>query len=159
MKSFKSFVLEEVASGMYIGMKLHPDSAATLAHIATVHGIPNPLTKTDLHTTIMYSKNKKLDDYEDDNSRCCSAKISGIDKFDNNSALVLKLDSPDLQNRNKELSDAGLEHSFDPFVPHITLSYGATDYDAAGLEYLKGTEIKFNGEYGQPVIKDWGKNR
>lgn len=155
MKTLKEFLAEKANNSLYVAMKLHPDSADMLQGIIDKHKIPNPLHKDDLHTTLMYSENKNIDGYKNDDCKCCSAKISGIDSFDGGNALVLKLDSPELQARHKELADAGAQHSFNEYTPHITLSYDATDYDRAGMQYLMGTEVKFSGEYGEPIIKGW----
>lgn len=80
-----------------------------------------------LHSTIMYDK-RNPDVFPTKNDKVYTAKIVGVkmlgDPGSRWRACALELESPAVQDRHKELKEAGFEHSFDDLLLHVSLCYG-----------------------------------
>ena len=75
----------------------------------------------EYHATLIYDKRNKQFDISEPKEEYI-ASVSGADLFgEEKNVLVLLLDSEDLQNRNKELIDAGYESTYPKYKPHITI--------------------------------------
>lgn len=68
-------------------------------------------------------------------------------------ALVVKLDSPDLQARFDEIRATGAEHSYPGYLPHLSLKYDPTEDELAAIRAnpLPLTSIVLGGEVWKPV--------
>lgn len=89
---------------------------------------PYQLDLDDLHLTLMYSK-------QTPDAQRVKALISnpvhsviGIplrfrywDGHDKKGYIVLEMESPDLAARHEQYKEAGCEHSFDDYTPHVTI--------------------------------------
>lgn len=92
------------------------------------------IASNELHATLMYDKSDPdLDPGVNRDSY--KAEITGVERLGNpegrHYALVLLLDSPELQTRFKELQDLGFEHSWPDLKVHLSLNYG----DQSELSY------------------------
>lgn len=76
-----------------------------------------------LHCTLVYSKKpltkvpEKIKKFE---AKCIEVKH--WKGHDNKTYIVANLESEDLNNANKRLTELGAEHSFDDYTPHVTLN-------------------------------------
>ena len=76
------------------------------------------------HITLMYDPKSNFKEIElkDPIGRC---KVIGFDIFKDSGkdALVALIESNYIMQRHSELESFGFRHSFDKFIPHITLGY------------------------------------
>lgn len=117
-------------NGVYCYAELHSKSAEKLHNFCITEKINNHLFKHEMHCTIIYDRLP-----HDDFSRPevytppLEVMIDSFDLFNVNStanALVLKLKSDELINKHNKLAYLhSIEHDFDEYIPHITLSYDA----------------------------------
>ena len=124
----------------FVSVKPTVEVARKIYNHLTSIGITDQIPADDLHVTVMYSKDKRIDTTPKPNE-VYSAKqigepvIMGKDPW---RALVLKLDSDLLHARFVELVLSGAEHSYPDFTPHISLKYSPSDSD---LQLLKDNPI------------------
>lgn len=129
-------------------------ASAIFAHLESL-GIKNPVGPDDMHVTLMYSRNKPIR-VDADPERTYAADITGdieIMGKDPWRALVLHLQSPDLEKRFAELKSSGAEHSYPEYRAHLSLKY---DPEEGDLQKLKDNpiplqEIYLEGERFKPV--------
>jgi len=98
-------------------------------------GIEDYIQPDDMHVTVMYSRNNAIDTNADPKRKYIATVKNGVAIMGKNSSstVALKLDSDDLQARHGELFMHGAVHSFDEYVPHLSLKYNATDEDLRKL--------------------------
>lgn len=129
----------EVNNG-FVSVKPTVETARKIYNHLTSIGIIDQIPVDDLHVTVMYSKNKQIDDVPKPKDIYQAKQIGepvimGKDPW---RALVLKLDSDLLHARFVELVLSGAEHSYPDFTPHISLKYSPSDSD---LQLLKDNPI------------------
>jgi len=134
------------AKGAYICWLLSHSSAALLSDWIKFVGVPDPMPQDELHATVMYSPSKGLDeehhgDYRlampySDTSTGEFRKTSILGKPSEDGSLVVELmGARPLHQRHEYYRDyEGLNHSFEEFRPHVTLSDNAK---ACSPELLK----------------------
>jgi hypothetical protein len=119
------------SSGTYVCVLPDAKSKINLGHIAKALGVP--LSDEDfeeLHSTVMYSKGHFARDLSIKPDQKFVAFIKGIefwDGHDGDGYLVVTLDSPDLQELNRDWAARGLVHSFPDYSPHVTLKSKLSD--------------------------------
>lgn len=149
-------MLEKLNKGTYAGVRFSEDSVNKIMKI--VEGLPNPISKEDVHTTLLYSR-KYLPNYEPLGDIKEIAKVNGFKIFetqDNKRALVLTLDCPFLINRHNELmKEHKATYDFPEYIPHITLSYDIEDRQIEDINFKETLEL--NQEYKEDLNLDWGK--
>lgn len=101
-------------------------------------GLPKP--DSDLHVTIAYSKTavdwdlvgrRKSELFVDGSGR--SVEILGSDN-----ALVLMLDSPELERRHKDILSVGASWDHSEYRPHVTITYDSEGVDVNDIEPYRG---------------------
>jgi len=140
--------LFETSSGTFIGARLTKDSANAI--VKWIQDIPNASPIEDLHITIAFSKDKNLahspkqfDDLVID-PKTMEFELFGKD----NDILVLKIKSPELEKRHKQLRKKyNLSWDFDGYSPHITLAHGVSKIPNLKKPKFK---IKIDHEYTEP---------
>lgn len=150
--SFKKYLTEqksEYPNGVYMALRLSEKSYNELFEYmeTNLKGIDlNPA----LHCTLIYSAKKQTEKVIVSDSTFL-ANSDHFDKFDNETALVLKLKSDGLQKRNEELTKQyGFISDFSEYTPHITLSYDAKSIDVDSLPLFKGI-IELENEYTEDI--------
>lgn len=106
----------------------------------------------DYHVTVMYApKLHQLDvktTYEQVYALAPSLLIVLCDEVtyfteaDKTCALVMKLICPELHELHESLSALGLEHTYVPYQPHLSLAYGLDEDEAAHLSVKYTTVLK-----------------
>lgn len=145
--------------GTYIAATLTPESKQSIWELVKDINIPNKQSKSDYHTTLIYSRTP-CDGYEEPADVCHAATVADTDIFQIGSTgskqcLVLILDSPDLTKRHKSLmKQYDATYDYDEYHPHITLSYDIKDFDVTEFtKKVKDAQLKieFNNEYSEPL--------
>lgn len=131
--------------GTYVGVRVLPGSASTLAEYCKQHGIQmsgGSQWERRLHSTIIYSRNH-CPNLVADPKKLYVAYVMGFEFFTSDSGeddvLVVRLDCPQLVGRHLELMrqhNATYDHA--QYRPHVTLSY-----DASSVKIENLTPIKF----------------
>lgn len=145
------------ANGVYCSGKPSTSTTDALASFCAVNDIPNPISKSDMHTTIIYSEQGNPNfEWQPTYQEPIKAKFAGFDMFgEEKNVLVLKLKSPELSRRHKELMEEyGLSYNFDEYRPHITLSYDAEGFDISKLDDYFG-DLIITGEDANELDTDW----
>ena len=114
-------------------------NAGDLHAWAEAAGLSDLVAPQDMHVTIVYSREPfdagQLPAAE------ASMLVSGgkrtIDVLGDEKAVVLRFDSPQLQQRWQQTRDAGASWDYEGFKPHVTLSYTAQEVPA-GIEPYRG---------------------
>lgn len=85
------------------------------------------IVDNDLHATLMYDK-RDPDISPGINRKTYKAKVINVERLGTPGkpfyALVLTVESAEIQNRFKELLELGFEHSFPELKIHVSLMYG-----------------------------------
>lgn len=101
-------------------------------------GLTEPNNADDFHVTVMYSKHRSISDEValaiNKPNEVYAAEVTGFDILGGD-ALVILLDSRELQLRYQELS-VFLDHSFDEYLPHLSVKYGASQDDLTRLKAM-----------------------
>lgn len=150
-------VTEKYADGVYCSARPTQSTIDALKSFCAAYDIPNPISGSEMHTTIIYSRQGNPDftcipEYETE----IKAKFSGFDMFGKDKdSLVVKMKSPELQKRHKSMmKEFDLVYDFDEYIPHITLSYDAAGFDISKLDDYHG-DLMFSGEDENELEKDW----
>lgn len=147
--------------GTYAAVKFE-DSEEKVKYLKQI-GIPN--VNEELHCTLLYSR-KNCPNYEPMNMTDGYYYDEAVafpdhldifkDKEDKN-CLVLILRSGWLMKRHKDLmKENNATHDYDEFIPHVTLSYNAEDFDYKTIEQtlIKSDEfykLVINEEYKEDL--------
>lgn len=118
-------------------------------------GIEDFIDPTDMHVTVMYSRNDEINTNADPKRDYIATVTNDVTILGEHPyrALVLKLDSDDLQVRHGELFMHGGVHSFEEYLPHLSLKYNVTDEDLRKLREnpIQIGKIILSGETFGPV--------
>ena len=126
--NFKEYLNEE--KGTYAGVRFDKKSQDYLMSLIADWKIPNPITKDELHSTLLYSP-KYLPNYKAAGNINEKATPNSFEIFKTERAnvLVLLLDSDFLVSRHNELMKKHkAEYPHPTYIPHITLSYDVKDF-------------------------------
>lgn len=133
-------IADSDANNGFVSVKPTVEVARKIYNHLTSIGITDQIPVDDLHVTVMYSKDKRIDAVAKPKDIYQAKQIGepvimGKDPW---RALVLKLDSDLLHARFVELVLSGAEHSYPDFTPHISLKYSPSESD---LQLLKDNPI------------------
>ena len=98
----------------------------------------------------MYSDTRGIPEFFPYTNAVYNATGYKLEVWDN--VLVMTLESPELHSRFDDLSYRGFRHSYDTYVPHISLSY---EYQGEKIDKDIAANIKleFSNEYHE-TLKD-----
>jgi hypothetical protein len=143
----------------FVSLKLDIDQAKEIRKIFKLAGI-DCLTAAKFHVTLMQDEsNPQINLLQNDSTY--KAKITGIERLGKPGgeweAIVLLLDSPEIEQRHKELLNAGFTHKFPGYKCHMSIVYQPkdTDEDLIELIYKLGVlpeELIFGNEYNKTTI-------
>jgi hypothetical protein len=134
--------LSEFAKGTYAAFKLDTHSVEALYEFCKSLGIDNLVQADDYHCTILYSKVHCPDIAHEKMPLPCTAKAISYEMFgEDEGALVLKVDCKAAVQLHKTcIEKYGATHSYDEYVPHITLAY---DFSGPLPKQLPDVDIIF----------------
>lgn len=167
MLSFKEHLsMDEAAiGGTFVGVRFDPNTNDSLEKWIEENNILNPVGKDKFHSTLIFSavklKNFKSKGIIDPpiSAIPLEFKIWEVDgglKF----VLVLKLNSPELISRHKEIMNNHPEavYNFPEYMPHMTLSYDIDPlFDIKKLTLLNFPKILIVEEYDNLITENFGK--
>lgn len=157
-------LVEAPEDGTYAGVRFYKDDVKKLAEFVQANNIPNPLPPEDYHCTLLFSK-VPVPDYVPHGmykkALFCQAKDVKLWGEDEEKALVIILDCPDLVRRHEYLMANHPEATWDhpEFIPHVTLSYDAGDFDISKLNVKDIGMLSIVEEYGADIEADWEKDK
>lgn len=132
MLSYKEFNESKQLPGTYAAVKLFPERAVIIYKLMVNLKVPNPEQADKFHVTLLYSR-KHLPNYVPQPELHFLSVPTCLEVWPTKSGkncLVLKLDSPALQARHKELMTMHeAEYDYPEYKTHISLSYDIGDYD------------------------------
>lgn len=155
----------EMQSGSYVAMKLSDSTIGLIESLQKQLGLKNPVPVDKLHITLMYSL-KPLNSTFTCSTKSiigdgeCSFQMFGPEQ----DCLVLKLSGnieEKLKTRHNEIASYGGEHTYNPYQPHITLSYGEPEQFRDQLQNNirnvigRTYSFAFVSEYHEPVDNSW----
>ena len=151
-------IAQKVPDGSYVAVKYTDESRDILKKFVDELDIPNQLSRSKYHTTLIYSR-KYNPNIEVDQSKypieLVGKELTVFPTQDGKRALVMKFDSPELVDRHNYLmSEYDLTYDYDEYVPHVTLSYDIGDLT---YDHFDGTlpTVTVHDEYVEDLIFDW----
>lgn len=142
---------EDPTEGLYVAAFFSEESTAKIATWMQANGIPNPVSRSSLHTTIVYSR-QPVPGFEE-NSHIeveVDMSFSNLEVWDTaqGKTLVWHYFSPYLQTRFEEAMSMGATYDFEEYKSHITLSYDIGTFDMTGIR-PPTFPITIEGEYAE----------
>lgn len=125
---------------LYISRRLLNEGAVRAW--AREQGFESALPAGDVHVTIAYSKEPvNWSAIEPDrDALAVQGGARSVHQFDGG-AVVLTLESPELQRRWQELRDAGASWDYPDYRPHVTITYSGVPADLSAVEPYRGPLI------------------
>jgi len=147
------------ADGTYAKVVPSAQTVNRIAKIADMLNIPELVSPTAMHTTVVYSRVV----CEGISSLTPQAPITatpiGFTLFDTDgdTALVLVLDSPGLHELHNICRDKfGATHDYPTYTPHLTLTYNYPDIDLPSNDMLQYFGIiEFDQYIVEPLDFEW----
>ena len=157
MKLEEIMEVEKEHKGTYVGVRFTKATEKAINKFIQDNNIPAPDSIDDnggLHVTLIFSR-KVLEDFEPNKNFKTNAKVKGYKKLGKDkNCLVMELDAPAMVKRHKQIrKEHGATHDWDSYIPHITLSTEAKDFNEANLSEFNAP-IKIHGEYSMPLDDD-----
>lgn len=147
-------------SNGYVALKVAKPDANKLSLIFNNLGLTGLIKPDKMHMTLMYDKKEGPNNYTA-NNKSYKAKVIGIDRLGKKGsqweAIVLKVHSPEIANRHKELKDQGFKHSYGNLLQHISIKYKPSSMDTViakkALNVIKNKlpEITLGNEFTEPL--------
>lgn len=148
---------------LYVYRPLTEESANELLAWAREEGFSELMRPEDLHTTVMYSSRPvnwmKMGGFwgwGPDTSEHL-VPFGGprlVDRIGADGAVALHFFSGHLNQRNREMRDAGCSWDYPDYLPHITFTYWPGDVDLKKVTPFRG-ELRFGPEVFEPIQKNW----
>lgn len=114
-------------SGTYVALELSPESRQKIDKFITeTLKLPNPIDPDYLHTTIIYSTSPVPDAKYLDRETNAHANFLRYEVFHTKTGkdcLTIIVDCPKAHALNRMLTKLGATSNFNPYCPHLTLSY------------------------------------
>lgn len=149
-------ILENNNSGLFIGIRLSAESISNLTKWQAKNNIPNPFKATELHVTLLSSKNQPFPWKPKKHNLKLDPKTYKLKKFgENEDLLVLCFDSNVLQYRHHyAMQKFNLQWDFDSYKPHITLAKDLpSDFDISKIS-VPNFVIVLTDEYVEKFHSD-----
>jgi hypothetical protein len=155
---------QKAGPGVYSSVKPNPHTADLLDEYIKSSGIPNPVPKDKLHSTIVYSRQgfagykPKTDmtivqpNHKDEWG---AEHTYGIQRLgENKEAIVLTYYCYELEEQFWQAARLGASWDHVGHVLHVTLSYDAPDFDITQLK-LPEFDLVFEPEVVEAFEEDW----
>lgn len=144
-------------SGTYVGIRYRNIESIYKIFQSFLPGI-KICPKDSIHTTLIYAKNQPFVDV--------GSPLKGQNfipekpefKLIGDECLVYSFCSQILQDEHERIKKMGLVHSFDVFVPHITLSYNYSGIHPSHLIAPFIKDLIVDEEYSDPIDESWCEN-
>lgn len=151
-------------AGTYVGINISEKSKDALISASEKMKVPNKIDRDNMHITLIHSR-KHLPEFEA-RGKFKEPMVVSVDKLKifpvqdgDSKVLVVVLDAPDLEKRNKKImKEEGAISDFPKYIPHITLSYDVGDFDIKNkkiINYMTDLKLEVIEEYSQDLELDW----
>ena len=145
MLTFEEF---KKITGGYASVDLLPQYKKDLTNYFNDNGITDIID--DLHVTVIYDESNPTIEFEPLQDSY-SAKVVGCKTLGEPDskwfAVTLLLESDDLVQQHKALQKLGFKHSYDEFIPHLSIKYKPTEDDITKImtrtDDIIGKEFEF----------------
>ena len=130
---------------------------------AREQGFKSTLTPEDMHVTVAYSRRPvnwmKMGGFWGWGPDAAEHLVPQggprlVDQIGDGGAVALHFSSGHLEQRNREMREAGASWDFPDYMPHVTLTYEVGDIDLSKVEPYRG-ELRFGPEIFEPIVEDW----
>jgi|LULG01.1.fsa_nt_gb phage-related protein (TIGR01555 family) len=157
-----AWAIDATPRPLYVRRDLLPASAKALAAWAKKNGFASTLAESDMHVTVLYSKQpvdpmKMGEAWGSEPNGDLIVKRGGpraLERF-GEGAVVLQFASWSLVSRHEDMVRAGASHDYEEYLPHVTITYSAPDnLDLSKIVPFDG-ELHFGPEIFQPLDEDW----
>lgn len=116
---------------------------------ASDQGIPNLMSASDLHVTVVYSKvafdwmaaGEAIFGQTDGNMNIAPGGPRVVEPIGDQGAVALLFTSYALASRHRDLIEAGASTDYPDFQPHITLTWDAAGMDPAKIDPYRGAIV------------------
>lgn len=135
-------------------------NASELLDWARGQGFPSLVPAEDLHVTVAYSRRAvnwfAMGQYGSNTGELIVSPGGPrlVERMGDGDAIALVFQSVDLQWRHREMRDAGASWDYPSYLPHITLTTNAPDFDVAAIKPYQGRLI-FGPERFEALELDW----
>lgn len=163
MKIKELFEKANAKNGTYAGVCFSEKTNKQLEKFCKDHDIPNPVTSSKFHTTLLYSR-KPLPDYKAAGKydEPLIGKPTNWDVWksqDGANCLILEYSCPKLKKRhNKLMKEHEATYDFPEYKTHVTLSYNIDDFDIKSLPKFSNN-IEIVEEYKEDLNLEWAKEK
>lgn len=161
---------EPETKGTYAAVKFDEATQDAIVKYIEDNDIPNGLSKSKLHTTLLYSR-KYCPNYEPagDIDPAWVGKPTKLEVWESKGklrdepttrCLVLKFNCPEMDERHKELmAEHDATYDFPEYKTHVTLSYDIGVMDESKLPSPTDAigDLTIVEEYGEDLQLDWAK--
>ena len=157
----KELITEDEESGTFAGVRFSKPTQDRIKQYGIDNNIPNALPREKMHVTLLYSK-KPCPNYvpsqepypmtatPDHFEIWKSTHIEGTPN-----CLVLKLKSPELISRHKELmKEHDADFGYPEYIPHMTVSYDIGDMTSDDLPDFEG-KLDIEREYQEDLRTEY----
>lgn len=130
---------------------------------AKSQGFASLVPGSEMHVTITYSRRPvnwmKMGGYwswtaDNDRHTVPPGGPRLVEAIGSEGAVALFFFSGHLDQRNREMRDAGASWDYDAYLPHVTLTYDSGDLDLSTVEPYRG-ELRFGPETFEPLMDHW----
>lgn len=156
-------LFEAPEDGTFAGVHFDDHSVNALQQFVDDNQIPNQTPPDKYHATLLFSK-VPIKGYEPHGAykQALTATPKDVTIFGegDEKALVIVLNAPELVKRHKYLMNKHPEATwdYDEYIPHVTLSYNAGDFNIGTLNVADIGPLSIIEEYGADIEPDWEKN-
>lgn len=159
-------LLKEIRSGrvsmessfvesIYVARYLTETSQVMLKDMQKRLGLENPIPVEELHLTLMYSPDVGVSNYTPAKRPLVSNgpwELEHLGDDQRTVAIIIRGDEA-LQKRHSELLGMGAEHTYTPYMAHVSLSYDdhVSDEVAKKIKWNVDRKLTFIKEYAEPI--------
>lgn len=160
--SYRALFTDATPRPLYVRRDLKPASAKALIAWAKSNGFTSTLEASDMHVTVLYSKQpvypmKMGETWGSESDGGLIVNAGGpraLERF-GEGAVVLQFASWNLSSRHDDMVRAGASHDYPEYLPHVTITYSAPeDLDLETIKPFTG-ELAFGPEIFEPLDLDW----
>lgn len=143
MKPYKNYIMEEKSEGGYISLSVADESAERIEDVLSEFEINGLIQQ--FHLTLMYDVSNPSVSYKTNDltyeSDIVDIKILGEEDSEWR-AIAFELSDNTLVTRHQELLSQGFNHSYDTFIPHVSIKYKPSEKDIKTLTTHKEYILK-----------------
>lgn len=144
--------------GTYVAAKFTDSTLDELEGIQKQLKLLNPVARSDLHSTICYSRKYIKFPVDTDNELISVSQSLRIFETSGGPALVLELDSEHLCKRHELAKLLGATYDFPDYIPHITLSYNIGGQYVDTSKTFSANIVKSH-EYSEDLDTSWADDK